>query len=138
MSETVADRIAIEELKYQYCYATDAIDKSAFLDVFTDDAYFEIGIYGDGQGTEDLADFVDWLGDLEYESRGHNVSNPIIDINGDTATGKWYYIVMYHAPDGTLEIGQGEYHDEYRKVDGEWKIESLVALRNISTSFPGE
>ena len=130
-----SDRTELLELKYRYCYATDNADVEALLDVFTENGYFDIGIYGTGSGHDDLREYMEWFAENKPGIRAHNVVNPIIDIDGDRATGKWYYFVLYETPDGQLEMGHGYYDDEYRRVDGTWKTSSLVAKRRASWSL---
>jgi len=128
----LADKQAIRELKYRYGRATDEADGETFVDLFTEDATFDIGVYGTGSGQADLREFIEWVSDQEVEARAHNMTNPTITVDGDTATGDWYYVVLYEEPDGRVEFGQGYYEDEYRRVDGEWKISAMVAKRLIT------
>lgn len=135
MADRIEDKLEIMELKYQYCYATDALDADWLVDAFAPDGSFEIGFYGSVTGHDEIRDYIDWFGDREYEVRSHNVFNPLITVDGDTAEGRWYYVVMYELPDGTVELAQGQYHDEYVAIDGEWKISSVEAERRITTEI---
>lgn len=132
MTGSPGDILAIQQLKHRYAYATDAVDRDAFLALFTDDATFDVGFYGVGEGRGDFAAFIDELGELDYETRAHNLTNPLIDIEGDEATGTWYYVVLYETPDGDLLLGQGRYDDEFTRVDGTWRISHLEAERRIT------
>lgn len=49
------------------------------------------------------------------------VHQHIIDIDGDTAVG-WVYLDLRHTLDERPVIGAGFYRDDYRRVDGKWKI----------------
>ncbi len=66
-----------------------------------------------------------------YETTAHVVSNPLIDVEGDEATGRWYLMLAYRTPDGEVGWKQTTYEDEYRKADGEWKIVSSASIANI-------
>jgi hypothetical protein len=63
------------------------------------------------------------------------VANPVIEggIDGDPdrASGTWYYLVVFEFPDGTVEFGQGRYDDAFRRVNGEWRIASVTATRQV-------
>ncbi|MBW2144544.1 MAG: nuclear transport factor 2 family protein, partial [Deltaproteobacteria bacterium] len=54
----------------------------------------------------------------------HHAHHPEIDITGDTtAKGIWYLQdIVIDLDSNTTLRGAGIYHDEYEKVDGEWKI----------------
>lgn len=47
----------------------------------------------------------------------------------DMATGIWAMVDMVKLGDGFT--GYGHYHDEYRKVDGEWKISKTHLKRTL-------
>lgn len=118
------DRLDIYELRGRYSRAIDYDNYSDATEIFTDDAVVE---YPDTtlQGGEEIATF--WRADPEYEYSQHTVQMPSIRIDGETATGDWYLLVFYVAPDGTEGAIMGRYTDEYRRVDGEWKIEKIEA-----------
>lgn len=124
------DRVAICERKHDYCYRLDATDIDRFVDCFVDDAHLEVSVYGTARGAAELREFVSWVDDAVAHS-AHLVANPIIDVENDTATGIWYYVVVLEYPDGEVEFGQGRYHDDFRYVDGEWKLEAVRAERAI-------
>lgn len=127
---TEADRRAILECKHAYCYALDATDPDRFVEVFTPDGAVDISVYGTASGPDELREFVDWVADAVDHS-AHLVANPVVDVDDDTATGTWYYLVVLEYPDGEIEFGQGRYEDEFRRVDGEWKVERVRAERAI-------
>jgi hypothetical protein len=64
----------------------------------------------------------------------HGLSNPIIEIDGDRATGQWYL----HQPMVLKESGAcywlcAQYRDTYRRTDDGWKIEALtIEVRALS------
>lgn len=132
MAVAVEQKQRIRELKYRYGRYTDTADVDAFVELFTEDAEFDIGVYGTGSGHDELEEFIEWVAEQNVVNRVHNIFNPLITVDGETATGEWYYIALYEQDDGTVEIGQGYYDDEYRLVDGEWKISSLTAKRIIT------
>lgn len=123
-------RRRIRECKHAYCYALDAADADRLVDVFTPDGAIDISVYGTASGPEELREFVDWVDDAVDHS-AHLVANPVVDVDGDTARGTWYYVVVLEYPDGEVEFGQGRYEDEFRHVDGEWNLERVQAERAI-------
>jgi len=52
--------------------------------------------------------------------------NPVIEVNGDTAKGTWYFFGPFTMRDGNRAVWQAcRYHEDYVKVDGAWKIQHL-------------
>jgi hypothetical protein len=47
-------------------------------------------------------------------------SNIQVDVDGDAATGKAYFLGMHQTPQGVVAVIAGRYHDEFRRIDGEW------------------
>lgn len=53
----------------------------------------------------------------------HIVTNPIVDIDGDTATCRSYYTVLQQTADFPLQaVLAGRYHDRFERVDGQWRF----------------
>lgn len=53
----------------------------------------------------------------------HVVSNPIIDVDGDTASCRSYYTVFQQTDDFPLQcVVTGRYHDRFERVDGKWRF----------------
>ena len=53
----------------------------------------------------------------------HITANPIIEIEGDTATVRSVYVVLQQAPDSPMQaIISGRYHDTLRRIDGRWRF----------------
>ena len=56
------------------------------------------------------------------------VTNPVIDIDGDTASGRWRFVMMFTYADGqSFERIIGHYEERYARVDGQWRFTSLMA-----------
>lgn len=132
MSSALADKMAIRELKHEYCYATDDLDVDRIVATFTEDGLLDVPIHDPITGHDGLADYFEWFARQEYEVRAHNVFNPVVDVDGDTATGEWYYMVLYTLPNGNFEMGHGHYDDEFVRTDDGWKLDSVIARRRIT------
>lgn len=128
-------REALKELKYRYIHALDQPNEDRFVSLFTENASFEASSYGTVEGHSGIREFIEYRAsdDRAYH---HMATNPVLSVDGDEATGRWYYIVIKVDADGAAEWGQGTYEDEYRRVDGEWKIASLSAARNYTVEVP--
>lgn len=138
MASSLADQAAIKELKYEYCYATDALDVDRMLETFVSDGLLDVPIHEPIEGHEGIREYFEWFAEQEYETRAHNVFNPIIDVEGDAATGEWYYVVAYALPGGDLEFGHGHYDDEYVRTDDGWKLSTVTARRRITREVSAE
>ena len=136
------DLEAIKRLKRTYCYiADDAINgnPAAWNDLMSrwvDDCWADFGPFGVHRGKEAVASFFTNTvsGFLSYSA--HMVANPIIDIDGDTATGRWYVDVpcTLRAPDRAAWL-QAKYDEEYVKVGGAWKWKSITARFDFLSPF---
>ena len=55
----------------------------------------------------------------------HYVTNPLIEINGDSATGHWHAIVTANMPDGSARWILGLYKETYVRTPSGWKFKTL-------------
>lgn len=131
-------REAIKELKYAYCYALDYGDVDEFVELFTDSASFTIQPAGvTATGRAELRAVAERIADFDLECLTHLAFNPVIRVDGDTATGKWFSIIMLESTDGRVEWGHSRYNDAYRHVDGEWKFTETTVQRRHTIDLSG-
>lgn len=92
--DQLADRLAIQDLLVDYCYAIDFQDWDALDDVFTPDAIIDYTEMGGPRGT--LAETKDFLARTMpmFQAYQHMISTSKITIDGDTAEGR----TMCHNP----------------------------------------
>lgn len=134
MSTDVADYLAVMDLKHRYCYHIDHGEYEEWASLFTEDGAFHRGGGDTYRGYDELLEFASEVFDGEYEYSAHFVANPIIDVDGDEASARWYLYLPLAKSDGSVGWLQGDYEDEYRRVDGEWRIESVRISPNASHS----
>lgn len=127
--QELVDYRALLELKYRYCWCVDADDIEGFANVFTEDAVLTARQFGDDEpylrreGHEELRELIRERQETLNRSLGqHRPYNPLITIDGDEAEGQWYMTAVTKEGDGTFEFEFGEYHEQYRRTDGDWKI----------------
>lgn len=147
--DALARLIAIEEirqLKSRYFAAVDGNDWQAIAGIFTDDARVDFSgeckyhVGHHGVAAEDINP-ADWIiiggeatakvieaavGGITAVHQGHD---PQIHIHtSDTASGRW---ALYDRLEYGTEImhGYGHYDEEYRRMNGQWKISSLTLTR---------
>jgi len=112
----------------------EVVDFGKLPDVFTPDARWQsAAMNADVTGIEHIIELLTTAtapGDLAM----HSFTNPIIDINGDTATGNWLLWVAGTSGDDGTEVFQSE-DLTYTRTPRGWRIQSLDlhfgALRNI-------
>jgi ketosteroid isomerase-like protein len=144
--QTLYDREMIKELTYRYCNAIDSADVESFLEVWTDDAEMyarkhDFDPHIDVEGIDAIAELIESNAEhtrRELVEKVHVPLNPILDVDGDEATGYWYYNSMDVYTDRRSDFGLGRYEIEYRRVDGEWKISSLRAQRKHTLAIPAD
>lgn len=135
-----SDHAAISNLLARYAYALDGKDAKSYAGVFMPDG---ILIYGGGtaQGRDTLQAMVEGLRKRELElreqddsglrpARGrHFLSNIVIEVDGDTATAKDYWMHLYNNNPQRTPVVTSYGHAENRlvRVDGEW----FIAYRRI-------
>jgi len=56
------------------------------------------------------------------------ITNGTVDLDGETARGRWFHTDFAALPDGTKRMALGLYHDSCVRVDGRW----LFALRSYT------
>lgn len=134
MSVDLADYLAVTDLKHRYCHYIDHGEYEAWADLFTPDGAFHRGGTETYRGYDELLEFASEVFDGEYEYSAHFVTNPVIDIAGDEATGQWYLYLPLAKSDGTVGWLQGDYDDTFRRRNGEWMIESVTITPNASRS----
>lgn len=127
----VADRIAITDSIYRYCRAVDRLDLELGYGVFHEDGVVRFPSYeGSGRGWIDLI----CARHAEFLSHSHQVTNVIIEVNGDHAGSESYVIAKLWRRDGesTLEHEVcGRYVDAWSKRDDEWRIDHRECIVDL-------
>ncbi len=131
--QRIEDIEAIRKLKATYCFLCDAgLDdkqiREELISHFTADARIDFGLgpASKFQGREGLEVFFGQVVPGAVSFCMHMVHNAIIEVEGDHATGKWYYEApTTDAGSGRAQWMAGTYLEEYLREDGEWKFVSI-------------
>ncbi len=145
--ESWDDKLAIRELLERYMRYNDDGAANAVADLFDEDAVLQVvgtvvvgrhairAFFGGGK-----ADPPRWTepGELLKQPRSSHISsNPVIDVDGDTATAETDFQVVRRDGSGRAVVAPvGRYRDRLRKLaDGRWVI---VSRTGVSVARPGE
>lgn len=120
----IEDRIAIQDLMVAYAHAVDTVsDIDAVLDVFTEDAVFDLSGIGLAPqlGHEGIrAFFTNVFANMEHHA--HYLTNfALTAFDGDTASMRAYVIGMGQGKDGRAVTVNGRYYFDVRRTDAGWK-----------------
>ena len=134
------DRAMIEDLQARYLFALDFRDPDAYAATFAEDGVLDYGM-GKITGRDAIREMVVGMRASAERQRAedtsglrpaagrHNISNIVVDIDGNRATGTAYWFHMGNAnAERSAQLNSfGHYEDEMVKVEGEW----LFSLRKI-------
>jgi len=130
----LADIEEIKQLKARYAAACDDdYDADAIAELFTEDAVWDGGMLGLVETRQGIRDFFAGSSDI-VGFAVHSVSNPLIEIDGDRARGRWYL----HQPmtmKGTDSCFWlcAQYQDEYVRTSAGWRFQHVkVIIRAFS------
>ena len=135
--QVLEDIEAIKKLKARYCAYNDPdYDADGIASLFTVDGVWEGGDIGRYEGREAIRTFYREVAPKTWTFTVHMVMNPIIEVQGDKATGSWYVLHPCTLAEGNQAAWlAGRYEEEYTKFEGEWKIKHLKVFLFFSTPF---
>lgn len=118
------DVYEIERLKYAYCRLLDTKEFAAMCDLMVDDVTVT---YGGGAitltGRQAVEDYLSKAMGDHGMLTSHLVSCPEIEVDGDTATGRWALVDTVIVEHTNIVIrGASTYEDRYVRTPGGWKI----------------
>jgi hypothetical protein len=130
---TLADRQAITDLIFRYCRSVDRLDIALGHSIWHDDATADYGadVYqGGGRGA------IDYICAQHRRTlhHSHQVSNILIDLDGDRAGSEAYVTASLRAQRNEQLIQMtiwGRYVDRWSRRNGRWGLEHRLALRDF-------
>jgi len=128
------DKQAITEGLYRYCRSMDRMDKELFRRTFHPDM---VAQYTPEHIVRSAEEFIEWMWahHRRYHNHSHQVSNILIEVNGDEAASESYVHARLtrRLPNGRFELmtAMGRYIDRWEKRDGDWKIAHRRYLHDI-------
>src|ERR1700742_943786 len=134
----------ILDTMYRYAHTIDVGDSDGCADCFTEDGVFNVTTRLDGyepyvvSGRAQLRDFVEHHTRPPALWHKHMIVEPRITIDGDTATGETYFLVLMDHEDEPIVRVFGRYLDKLRREsDGRWRFaERQPYLESIRHGLP--
>ena len=121
--EAAADRVMIQDMLARYAWEVDHGTAEGFASVFTEDGVFEVvALKLRVQGRSEIVAFAKDL-QRTMPNLHHVMSNFVIDISGDRATGRCELNEFMALPDAIYPNVQGWYEDEYVFDGSSWRIQ---------------
>lgn len=117
---------AIRQLKARYCeICDDNHDPELIVSVFSEDALWEARGIGRAEGHQEIRElFSRFQQSISFSQ--HMTMNPRIEVKGNTASGVWYFFGPFTMRKDNRAVWQAaRYHEDYVKLDGQWKIRHL-------------
>ncbi|MGM7666567.1 nuclear transport factor 2 family protein [Microbacterium sp. A93] len=118
----------IRRLTHDYAWAIDTSHLEDLVGLFTEDGVFDMRSLGapaafDGASgvREGFRSMIEGLGGCV-----HLMMNHLVDVAGDTATGKVYCQAFVLNPDGSRAENLLLYEDAYARTGAGWKFQSRV------------
>ena len=137
--ERATDLAEIQQKIYRYGWCIDRRDWDGLDDVFLPDTIVHYDVPG---GTKKpWTEMKEWLprGLQMFRITQHNMSNPVVTFDGDTAKSETYghlIHVQHHQDDSTsIFTHYTIYTDQWEKVDGAWRIRART-LSNLHMNGP--
>ncbi|EFC86366.1 nuclear transport factor 2 family protein [Parafrankia sp. EUN1f] len=115
------DVLAVQSVLARYCHRCDDGDFAGLVDLFTPDGVFT---YGDrtAHGRSELLAFFQGTQGRPGQRGKHLTFNLDVRPDGDTARSVSDYVFLRTGADGPVLRLAGRYHDELRRLDGQWRI----------------
>ena len=124
--QKLEDIEAIKQLKFRYCEICDDDHNPDFITtVFSEDAIWEGAGIGKASGHDQIRKlFESFKAAISFSQ--HIVNNPIIEVEGDKASGRWYFFGTFTYYEGGVRRWQSaRYHEQYVRTEEGWKIQHL-------------
>lgn len=132
----LSDIEEIKQLKARYALACDDdYDADQLAAMFTEDAVWDGGFMGYAEGRESIRSFFANASSL-VAFAVHGLGNPLIEVDGDRATGRWYLhqpMVMKGADQAFWFCAR--YEDEYQRTDDGWRFRRVKVLPQAFTPY---
>lgn len=131
----VVDVEEIRMLMSKYCHGIDKKDERLFMSIWAEDGIYELP-RGQTAGIDGIRQLVHkvWR---EVPKCHHHITNPLIEIDGDSAVARTDVIYYRQTDDGVMQLLSGTYSFRFARIAGEWKTNWLkfTSFDTVSPTF---
>lgn len=128
-----ADVVELSQAKHRWLIALDVAIRTGVEDdvelaatMWTEDVHLDLGGFGVFDGKASATGFLIEASRMFAWTR-HFLTNPVIEVDGDEASGQWYIQVYAQAPDAEkTDVLLGVHQDHYVRLDGIWRLKDQV------------
>ena len=127
----------IKNLQARYCYFIDTLQMDKVPDLFAENFIAEYVPMATFKTRAELMQFLKGA-DEGSSMMCHQAMTPLIEVDGDKATGTWYLFGPFtnYLPKGEVANWvQGRYDNDYVREDGKWKFSHLRFKFNIQSPY---
>jgi hypothetical protein len=132
----------IKKLKARYCEACDggwdgraSHDTDKIVALFAEDGVWDGGVYGNREGRARIREY--YQNNPEVPFAFHLLTNPIIETDGDRATGNWHLMICLTQADQAAVLVAGVFDDEYVRTAQGWRIKRSRFSLAYHSPYPG-
>ena len=137
----IEDIEAIKQLKARYCeICDDDHNPDRITSIFTEDGIWEGRGIATARGHKEIRElFQTFQKTISFAQ--HMVLNPIIEIDDNRAKAIWYFFGPFtFYKNNQAKWQSARYHDDYIKINGQWKIQHLkvrgpIMVANYETGW---
>ena len=136
--QKLEDEAAIKVLKAHYCeHCDNQYDPDGIASLFIEQGVWDGGFMGRFEGREAIREHFKGVSSVMGFAI-HHVTNPIIEVDGDTATGQWY--LWQPCTQTKRETGiwlAARYLETYvRSTDG-WRFDQMIIHPRMFAPYEG-
>jgi ketosteroid isomerase-like protein len=131
--QTLEDAEAIKRLHRTYVRHLADRRWDDMLGMFTADAVVDIRQHGARHGHAEIAALFGAMRDAGSPPDGYVLTSPVIDVDGDLATGTWTWhrhLCEFPVMGAVLRVfgpwWEGRYRCTYRRDEGQWKFATMT------------
>lgn len=127
--QDLIDRAAVFDVLLNYATGVDRRDWNLYRSIFIDEVYFDFSTW---RGVKMTMPAEDWVAEVKdtlgcFDATQHNITNPVITLDGDEATVTAYIVARHHFA-GEMQTVAGFYTHRLVRTDAGWKIAACTLV----------
>lgn len=130
------DLLEIQQLFINYGHYLDVGDFGSYAELFTEDAELLLGPVAKVSGRKAIEAAMVKTMDGRVGTSIHVISNPMIQLDGDTATSEVMWTVLGRTPEGPPTVTMvGRHRDDLVRQDGRWLFQRRRGFIDMPTTI---